>query len=224
MTISTFEYVKDALKYKGKGNFALAETALKRALTLDPGNISTLNELALLKMDMKLYEEALEILDEILDSKKITLSIYRRAICLHKLNRPVDAIRALTNLELMQYDFTGAWELRCDINIESKDYKEALSCINEEIRHNPSNLKLYYKRANVYTLLNKPDLALSDYKKIALDDYKNLDSYVPYVELLVERGDYTTANTYLKQSFMYGEHERLKELSDIVTEKLGLTI
>ncbi len=222
MSLSTFEYVKDALKYKTKGNFALAETALMRALQLEPTNITTLNELALLKMDLGQNEEALTILNEILESKQIPISLFRKSDCLFRLGRENEALNELTTLELLQFDFPGAWALRSDIYLASSQPKEALSCIDTEIKHRPDQLNLYYKRANIYLELKKRDLALADYKKIALVDYKNVKAYLPYVEALVEDENYIEANTFLKQSKLYGRDERLDELDALVIEKLGL--
>ncbi len=224
MSVSTFEYVKDALKYKSIGNFALAETALQRALKLDPNNLSTLGELAVLKIDQELYREALDIITEINETKTLPVNIYRRAVCLYKLNREAEALNALTDLELLQFDFRGAWELRADIYLASNQIKEALECINIEIKNAPDNLSLYYKRAQIFISGNKRDEAAADYKKICLADYKNVKAYIPYVELLVEDGDLIEANTYLKQSRMYGTNERLEELNAYVCEQLGIIL
>lgn len=222
MSFSTYEYVKDALKHKSKGNFAMADIALQRAMKLDPTNIDTQNEYALLKMDQDLYEEAIEILDEILDLKPIPTSIYRKAYCFYKLNNEQDSLAQLTNLELLQYDFSGAWDLRSDIYADNKHYKEALKCINIEIKHRPNSLDLYYKRANIYKLLGKTDLALDELKRVTLVDYRNVLAYIPYVEFLVEVEDYIEAHTFLKQSKIYGQNDRLDELFEIVKEKLGI--
>lgn len=224
MSISTFEYVKDALRYKSNGNYALAETALQRALTLDPHNISTLSELALLKMEQGDYVEAVNIINTINESKVLPTNLYRRAVCLLNLNKESEALSTLTDLELLQYDFRGAWSLRSDIYLRNKQYKEALACINIEIKNRPDELPLYNKRAEILLQSKKVDDALADYKKVCLADYKNVESYIPYVELLVQNGDYIEANTYLKQSFLYGSNERLQELNDIVIEKLGLNL
>ncbi len=224
MSVSTFEYVKDALKYKSIGNYALAETALQRALTLDPNNLSTLGELAVLKMDQELYKEALDIISEINENKTLPVNIFRRATCLFKIGKDGEALNALTDLELMQYDFRGAWELRSDINVSNNQLKEALHCINIEIKNNPDNLALFYKRAQIYIMDKKRDEARADYKKICLADYKNVKAYVPYVEMLVEDGDLIEANTYLKQSKMYGVNERLNELNTYVCEQLGIIL
>ncbi len=224
MSVSTFEYVKDALKYKSNGNYALAETALQRALSLDPNSISTLQELALLKMEQDQYEEALEILNNILETKPLASSLYRKALCLYRLDRESESFNCLTDLELLQYDFAGAWEIRSDIYRHNGQIKEALECINTEIKHNPTNLKLYSKRSEINLERNKPKEALEDLKKICLADYKNVESYIPYVELLIEQEEYVDANTFLKQSLLYGRNERLDELSAFVIEKLGITL
>ncbi len=224
MSVSTFEYVKDALKYKSLGNFALAETALQRALKLDPNSISTMGELAVLKMDQELYKEALDIIAEINETKTLPVNVFRRAACLFKLGREAEALSALTDLELMQYDFRGAWELRAEIYLEHNQIKEALECINIEIKNNPENVHLISKRAEIYLKGNKREEALADYKKICLADYKNVKSYVPYVELLVEDGDLIEANTFLKQSKMYGQNDRLDELNAYVCEQLGIVL
>ncbi len=224
MSISTFEYVKDALKYKANGNFALAETALQRALALDPNSISTLQELALLKMDQGLFDEALAIFNNILETKSLSSTLYRKSLCLYRMGKVSEAFNVLTDLELQQYDFAGAWELRADIYRSYNQYKEALECINTEIKHNPNNLSLYQKRADLYLDRNKVDEALADLKKICLADYKNINSYVPYVELLIKQEHYVEANTFLKQSLLYGRSEKLDELSALVVEKLGLQL
>ncbi len=224
MSISTFEYVKDALKYKSNGNYALAETALHRALALDPNSISTLQELALLKMDQGQFEEALKIFNDILETKSLSSTLYRKALCLFKMDRITESFNTLTDLELQQYDFTGAWELRADIYKTYKQYKEAIECINTEMKHSPSNLSLYKKRAEFYLDINKVDEALADLKKMCLADYKNLESYVPYVELLIRQEQYIEANTFLKQSLLYGRSEKLDELSALVLEKLGISL
>lgn len=222
MSVSNFEYIKDALRYKSIGNYALAEIALNRALSLDPNSISTLSELALLKMDQHLYTEAIQIYNTINETKVLPITLYRRAYCLYKLGKEAEALNSLTDLELMQYDFPGSWELRSDIYMQHNETKEALECINVEIKASPNNLILYHKRAKIYIARNKPELAIQDYKKICLADYKNIDSYIPYIEILIEYGNYVEANTYLKQSLMYGTNERLTELNNLVCEKLGL--
>ncbi len=224
MSVSTFEYVKDALKYKASGNYALAETALQRALMLDPNSISTLQELALLKMDQGFFEEALQIFNDILETRPLSSTLYRKALCLFKMDRISESFNVLTDLELQQYDFAGAWELRADIYRTYNQYKEALECINTEIKHNPNNLSLYKKRSDLNLDKNKIEEALADLKKICLADYKNVESYVPYVELLIKEGHYVEANTFLKQSLLYGRNEKLDELSAFVIEKLGLNL
>ncbi len=224
MSVSTFEYVKDALKYKANGNYALAETALQRALMLDPNSISTLQELALLKMDQGFFDEALTIFNDILETKNLPSTLYRKSLCLFKMGRVSEAFNALTDLELLQYDFTGAWELRSDIYRSYNQNKEAIECINTEIKHNPTNLNLYKKRADLFLDKDKFDDALADLKKICLADYKNVESYIPYVELLIQQGHLIEANTFLKQSLLYGRHDRLDELSAHVVEKLGLNL
>lgn len=222
MSVSNFEYVKDALRYKSIGNYALAETALNRALSLEPNSISTLSEMALLKMDQGLYKQAIEIFNTIDETKILPVTLYRRAICLFKQGKEREALNALTDLELLQYDFPGSWELRSDIYLKSNMTKEALECINIEIKAVPTNLSLYKKRAKIHLVRKRPEEAMEDYKKICLTDYKNLESYIPYIEILIKHDNYIEANTYIKQSFMYGSNERLEELKKEVCEKLGL--
>ncbi len=224
MSISTFEYVKDALKYKASGNYALAETALQRALALDPNSISTLQELGLLKMDQGQFEEALKIFNDIIETRPLSSTLYRKALCLFKMDRITESFNVLTDLELQQFDFVGAWELRADIYRTYNQQKEAIECINTEIKHSPTNLSLLKKRADLYLDINKIDEALADLKKLCLSDYKNLESYIPYVELLIQQGHYIEANTFLKQSLLYGKHEKLEELSALVIEKLGISL
>lgn len=52
--------------------------------------------------------------------------------------------------------------------VEKKDYENALKQYNQAIDLDPTNDEAYFKRANVYTALNKLHLAIKDYTKAAL--------------------------------------------------------
>lgn len=93
---------------------------------------------------------------------------YKIAILLKDLGNKEDSLDMLTKLVNKKPDYLEASIALSDALCEQERYKEALSIMNESLRHNPNNFDIYYNLGMIYTLLNDFSSAKEAYEKAAI--------------------------------------------------------
>ena len=151
-------YVKDALDYTEKKDFAAAEQSYKAALRLEPtnpSNIMLLMNLGTIQRYLGKFEEAL-ISYEVVVQRNPTLD----------------------------YVLDNRARLYCDMN----RFEDALRDYSTIILHHPDNLNALYDRGLLYISLRKLDQAEGDFHAILQKEEENPKAKAGLAMLLKRRG------------------------------------
>ena len=141
----------------------------------------------------KAIDEYVKVVD--LDSEAYD-SYYKIAILLKDLGNKEDSINMLTKLVNKKPDYIEASISLSDALCECERYKEALSIMNECLRHNPNNFDIYYNLGMIYTLLNDFSSAKEAYTKASI--INTLEHHTNYNIAMIELilGDLEEAEKY----------------------------
>lgn len=156
-------YVKDALDYTDKKDYAAAEQAYKAALRLEsanPGNILLMMNLGTIQRYLGKYEEALISYDIVVQHKPS-----------------------------LDYILNSRARLYCDMN----RYEDALKDYTTIILHYPANMDALYDRGLVYITLRRLDEAEGDFNSILLKDETNRKAKMGLAMIMKRRGQWKEA-------------------------------
>ena len=95
-------------------------------------------------------------------------SYYKIAVLLKELGNKDDSLVMLTKLVNKKPDYLEAAISLSDILCEQERYKEAISIMNESLKHHPNNFDIYYNMGMIYTMLNDFSSAKTCYEKAAI--------------------------------------------------------
>ena len=95
-------------------------------------------------------------------------SYYRIAVLLKELGNKDDSLDMLTKLVNKKPDYLEAAIALSDALCEQERYKEAISIMNESLKHHPNNFDIYYNMGMIYTMLNDFSSAKICYEKAAV--------------------------------------------------------
>ena len=137
-------------------------------------------------------------------------SYYKIAILLKELGNKQDSLEMLTKLVNKKPEYLEASIALSDALCEQERYKEALSVMNESLRHHPNNFDIYYNMGMIYTMLNDFSSAKECYEKAAIiNTLEHHTSYnIAMIELIL--GELEEAEKYFNQCL---EDEELSPLA-----------
>ncbi len=95
-------------------------------------------------------------------------SYYKIAVLLKELGNKDDSLDMLMKLVNKKPDYLEASISLSDALCEKERYKEAISVMNEALRHHPNNFDVYYNMGMIYTMLNDFSSAKECYEKAAI--------------------------------------------------------
>ena len=137
-------------------------------------------------------------------------SDYKIATLLKDLGNKEDSINMLTKLVNKRPDYIDACVSLSDALCQEERYKEALSIMNECLRHNPNNFDIYYNLGMIYTMLNDFSSAKECYEKAAI--INTLEYHTNYNIAMIELilGELEEAEKYFNKCL---EDEELSPLA-----------
>lgn len=95
-------------------------------------------------------------------------SYYKIAVLLKELGNNEDAQEMLTKLVNKKPDYLEATLALSDMLCSQERYKEAITLMNETLKHHPNNFDVYYSMGMIYTMLNDFSSAKTCYEKAAI--------------------------------------------------------
>lgn len=129
----------------------------------------------------KAIDEYVKVVD--LDSHAYD-SYYKIAVLLKELGNKDDSMNMLKQLVNKKPDYLEASIAYSDALCEQERYKEALSIMNESLKHHPNNFEVYYNMGMVYTMLNDFSSAKECYEKAA--EINSLEYHSNYNIAMIE--------------------------------------
>ena len=125
----------------------------------------------------------------------------------------------LTKLVNKKPDYIDACISLSDALCQEERYKEALSIMNECLRHNPNNFDIYYNLGMIYTMLNDFSSAKECYEKAAI--INTLECHTNYNIAMIELilGELEEAEKYFNTCL---EDEELSPLAYYQLAKICL--
>lgn len=135
---------------------------------------------------------------------------YKIAVLLKELGNKEDSLEMLTKLVNKKPDYLEATISLSDALCEQERYKEAISVMNESLRHHPNNFDVYYNMGMIYTMLNDFSSAKECYEKAAIINSLeyNTKFNIAMIELIL--GELDEAEAYFNQCL---EDEELSPLA-----------
>lgn len=126
-------------------------------------------------------------------------SYYKIAVLLKELGNEGDSLEMLTKLVNKKPDYLEAAISLSDALCEQERYKEAISVMNESLRHHPNNFDVYYNMGMIYTMLNDFSSAKECYEKAAIINSLeyNTKFNIAMIELIL--GELDEAEVYFNQ-------------------------
>ena len=109
---------------------------------------------------------------------------YKIATLLKELGNKEDSLDMLRKLVNKKPDYLEASIALSDALCEQERYKEALSIMNESLRHHPNNFDVYYSLGMIYTMLNDFSSAKECYEKAAV--INTLEHHTNYNIAMIE--------------------------------------
>lgn len=124
---------------------------------------------------------------------------YKIAVLLKELGNKEDSLEMLTKLVNKKPDYLEAAISLSDALCEQERYKEAISVMNESLRHHPNNFDVYYNMGMIYTMLNDFSSAKECYEKAAIINSLeyNTKFNIAMIELIL--GELDEAEAYFNQ-------------------------
>lgn len=126
-------------------------------------------------------------------------SYYKIAVLLKEFGNKEDSLNMLTQLVNKKPDYLEASIALSDALCEQERYKEAISIMNESLRHHPNNFDIYYNLGMIYTMLNDFSSAKECYEKAAI--INSLEFHTSYnigmIELIL--GELEEAEKYFNK-------------------------
>lgn len=152
-------------------------------------------------------DEYVKVVD--LDGKAYD-SYYKIAVLLKELGNKEDSLDMLTKLVNKKPDYLEAAISLSDALCEQERYKEALSIMNESLRHHPNNFDVYYNLGMIYTMLNDFSSAKECYEKASV--INTLEYHTNYNIAMIELilGELEEAEKYFNECL---EDENLSPLA-----------
>ncbi|XP_053970689.1 ER membrane protein complex subunit 2-like isoform X2 [Hylaeus volcanicus] len=99
---------------------------------------------------MKLYDEALEVLEFIIKRDETNAAPRKRRIAILKAKgRTSEAIKELTEYLKKFMSDQEAWHELCDLYLQEQEYSKAAFCMEELILHNPHSHLIYQRYAEI---------------------------------------------------------------------------
>ncbi|KRT79070.1 Tetratricopeptide repeat-containing protein [Oryctes borbonicus] len=96
------------------------------------------------------YEEALDILENIISADKTNSAARKRIVAIFKAQgRNVEAIKQLTEYLKTYMTDTEAWQELSELYIAEQDFQKAAFCVEELILHSPHNHLLHQRYADI---------------------------------------------------------------------------
>ncbi len=137
-------------------------------------------------------------------------SYYKIAVLLKELGNKEDSLEMLMKLVNKKPDYLEAAISLSDALCEQERYKEAISIMNESLRHHPNNFDIYYNMGMIYTMLNDFSSAKECYEKAAIINSLeyNTKFNIAMIELIL--GELDEAEAYFNQCL---EDEELSPLA-----------
>lgn len=137
-------------------------------------------------------------------------SYYKIAVLLKELGNKEDSLEMLSKLVNKKPDYLEASIALSDMLCSEERYKEALSIMNEAMKHNPNNFDIYYNLGMIYTMLNDFSSAKTCYEKAAIINTLEFNtSYnIAMIELIL--GELEEAEIYFTKCI---EDEELSPLA-----------
>lgn len=137
-------------------------------------------------------------------------SYFKIAVLLKELGNKEDSLDMLTRLVNKKPDYLEASIALSDALCEQERYKEALSIMNECLRHHPNNFDVYYNMGMIYTMLNDFSSAKESYEKAAIINTLeyNTSYNIAMIELIL--GELEEAEAYFNKCL---EDEELSPLA-----------
>ena len=113
----------------------------------------------------KAIDEYIKVVD--LDSNAYD-SYFKIAVLLKELGNNEDSLDMLSKLVNKKPDYLEASIALSDMLCLQGRYKEAISVMNESLKHHPNNFDIYYTMGMIYTMLNDFSSAKICYEKAAI--------------------------------------------------------
>ncbi len=161
-----------------RGNLELQENNLEAALhdftQAIEINPCTYESASYLAKRAEVYErlnkqdEALKDLQKSIDTNKAYPGYLRRAEYYQRQGKDLEALNDLEKelKKCSQYLRTRVLHTRADIHYRQKDYEKALEACNQALKEDNEAVDVLCMRAQVYTAINKPELAALDRKRV----------------------------------------------------------
>lgn len=152
-------------------------------------------------------DEYIKVVD--LDSKAYD-SYYKIAVLLKELGNSDDSLDMLTKLVNKKPDYLEASIELSDMLCLQGRYKEAISIMNESLKHHPNNFDVYYTMGMIYTMLNDFSSAKTCYEKASIINTLeyNTNYNIAMIELIL--GELEDAEKYFTKCI---EDEELSPLA-----------
>lgn len=137
-------------------------------------------------------------------------SYYKIAILLKELGNIEDSSEMLAKLVNKKPDYLEASIALSEILCNAGRYKEAISIMNETLKHHPNNFDIYYNMGMIYTMLNDFSSAKTCYEKASIINTLeyNTDYNIAMIELIL--GELEEAEQYFTKCI---EDEELSPLA-----------
>jgi len=134
--------------------FDIATKCLKVLGNEFPGSTRVLKLKAMRLEAMERYDEAIEVLDTIIQEDETNAAFHKRKIAVLKARgKRLEAIKELTKyLKLFMSD-VEAWQELCSLYLAEEEYSKAAFCMEEVLLHNPHSHLVHQRLAEIrYTM------------------------------------------------------------------------
>jgi tetratricopeptide (TPR) repeat protein len=200
-----YAYEQRGLAYYSTTQYQLAMKDYDRAMAIEPSALAFYNDRAVLSMELGNYDRAMQDLDQaILQWPEYALAIMNRGVLLDRLQRPKEALVALSRaIELdptlrdafrsrvrtnealvalsraIQFDPTlrGAFKSRILIYEKHSDWRAVIDDANKLIELTPKDATGYVSRGRAYLELGQYEPAIADFTKAISTDPSVLYGY-----------------------------------------------
>jgi len=166
MSTSTQKAFNVALAAFQGGNLAEAERQFKNVLQHDPKNLASLNLLAAILTQRKMYEEAEQFFKLALHINPTSdATLYNYGIALKALNRPIEALDKFSQALMINPLVSETWNNRGTVLNDLRRCKEAISDFDKAVTLKQNYTDAFYNKGNAHKALGQYEEALASYEK-----------------------------------------------------------
>jgi predicted O-linked N-acetylglucosamine transferase (SPINDLY family) len=160
------ELLGQAIVLHKAGQLQQAKVIYEEALKLNPNHFDSIQLLATIALQNKLWDQALSLLNQAKSINNFSPIIYNNCgIALKELKRFEEALASYHRAIEIKPDYTEAYSNRGNVLRELKCFEEALASYDRAIELKPDYAEAYSNRGNVFNELNKCEEALINYDK-----------------------------------------------------------